>query len=65
MHIDAQLPRPALDISCQLPSVQTPKGLSQLVQLVHFSEARALVDEAALSLDGNGALLRLRMWLSR
>jgi hypothetical protein len=64
MQTADQPPHPALEISCTLPVAQTPEDLSQLAELLHFGEARALVDEAALSLDGRGALLNLRMWLS-
>jgi hypothetical protein len=65
MHIDDTAPRPALELSCYLVVKVLPEDLVQLEQSLHFGEARALVDEATLSLDSNGALLSLRMWLSR
>jgi hypothetical protein len=65
MRTDDLPPRPALEIVCHLPANPLLKDLAQLEQLLHFGEARALVDEASLSLDGGGALLSLRMWLNR
>jgi hypothetical protein len=56
--------RPALEILCTLPARQASVDLAQLEQMLHFAEVRALVDEALLSLDGDGALLSLRMWLT-
>jgi hypothetical protein len=56
--------RPALEIKCTLPAQQTPVDLVELEQMLHLREVRALVDEALLSLDGDSALLSLRMWLS-
>jgi len=58
------LPRPALELSCCLSARLLPKALADLERLLHFGEARALVDEAALTLDGHSALLSLRMWLN-
>jgi hypothetical protein len=57
--------QPALEIVCQLALSQLPTDQAQLEELLHFSEARALVDEATLTFDGAGALLSLRMWLNR
>ena len=65
MRMDEQAPRPALEIICQLVVSQLMIDLAQLEQLLHFSEARALVDEASLALEGSGAVLSLRMWLNR
>jgi hypothetical protein len=65
MRMEEQAPRPALEIVCQLAVSQLSIDLAQLEQLLHFGEARALVDEASLALDGGGALLNLRMWLNR
>jgi hypothetical protein len=65
MRTDDQALHPALEISCTLAVQQTPEELAQLEQALHVGEARALVDEAGLSLDGSGALLILRMWLNR
>ena len=57
--------QPALEIVCQLAGGQLLIDQAQLEGLLQFSEARALVDEASLSLDNGGALLLLRMWLNR
>jgi hypothetical protein len=57
--------RPALEIVCQLAGDQLLVEQTQLEELLQFSEARALVDEASLSLDTGGAVLILRMWLNR
>ena len=57
--------QPALEIVCQLAMDQLPLEQAQLEGLMQFSEARALVDEASLSLDNGGAVLILRMWLNR
>ena len=65
MQVENHTRRPSLEIVSRLPVNQTSEDLAQLEQLLHFSAARALVDEAALSLDGQGALLYLRLWLSR
>jgi hypothetical protein len=65
MRTDELAPRPALEIVCHLSAGQLLTDLAQLEQLLHFGEARALVDEASLSLDGDGALVTLRMWLNR
>ena len=65
LRTDDLAPRPALEITCQLVVGQLVTDLAQLEQILHFSEARALVDEASLSLTGGGALLSLRMWLNR
>ena len=54
-----------LEIACPLSVKQTPEDLAQLEQLLQFGAARALVDEASLALDGQGALLCLRMGLNR
>jgi len=65
MRLDDALPRPALEIVCHGPLGVLPGDLAQLEQLLHFGEARALVDAAELALGESGALLSLRMWLSR
>jgi hypothetical protein len=65
LRADDALPRPALELSCRLTINVLPESLAQLEQLLHFGAARALVDEAALALEAHGALLTLRMWLSR
>jgi hypothetical protein len=62
---DDQAARPALEIVCQLAVSQLSADLAQLEQLLHFGEARSLVDEASLVLDGGSAVLSLRMWLNR
>jgi hypothetical protein len=58
-------PQPALVLSCDLPAKQISDDLTQLEQRLHFGAARALVDQATLTLDGNEALLSLRIWLRR
>jgi len=65
VRADVAMPRPALELSCYLPVKSLPEALAQLEQLLHFGEARALVDEAVLTLDAHGASFSLRMWLSR
>jgi hypothetical protein len=65
MRLDDLAARPALEIVCQLAVSQMMLDLAQLEQLLHFGEARALVDEASLALEGGGAILSLRMWLNR
>jgi len=65
MYIEESRPRAALVISCGLPTACASGELAQLEQRVHFSEARALVDDATIALDSSGALISLRMWLSR
>jgi hypothetical protein len=65
MRIDDLALRPALEIACRLSAAQLLADVSQLEELLHFGEARALVDEASLALDDSGALLSLRMWLNR
>jgi hypothetical protein len=65
MRVDDQAPQPALEIVCQLAVSQLMIDLEQLEQLLHFSEARALVDEASLAHEASGAVLSLRMWLNR
>lgn len=65
LRTDDLAPRPALEISCQLEVGQLMTDVAQLEELLHFGEARALVDEASLSLTGGGALFSLRMWLNR
>ena len=57
--------RPTLEIICQMDVSHLSIDLAQLEQLIHFGEARALVDEASLALDGGGAVLCLRMCLNR
>jgi hypothetical protein len=65
MRIDDHAPRPRLEIACSLAVEQTPEDLAHLEQVLQFGAARTLVDEASLALDGHGALLCLRIWLSR
>lgn len=65
MRTEDSSPQPALVLSCKLPANQIPNDLAQLEQQLHFDAARALVDEATLTFDGNEALLSLRIWLRR
>ena len=65
MRLDDQASRPTLEIICQMDVSHLSIDLAQLEQLIHFGEARALVDEASLALDGGGAMLCLRMCLNR
>lgn len=65
MRMDEQASRPTLEIVCQLAVGQLMIDLAQLEQLLHFSEARALVDQASLVLEGGGAVLSLGMWINR
>ena len=65
MRTDDRASQPALEIVCQLAGDQLLVDQAQLEQLLHFDEARSLVDEASLSLDGAGVLLCLRMWINR
>jgi hypothetical protein len=65
MRMDDLASRPTLEIACQLAVGRLSIDLAQLEQLIHFAEARALVDEALLALDSGGAVLSLRMWLNR
>jgi hypothetical protein len=65
MQVEAAAVRPAIQITCWLSADQLLVDLAQLTLLLHFGEAQALVDEAALSLDSAGALCSLRMWLHR
>src|SRR5262245_55914471 len=65
LRLDDLASPPALEIVCRLSADHLPTDLAQLEQLLHYTEARALVDESALSLESGGALLSLRMWLNR
>jgi hypothetical protein len=65
IRVDDLASRPTLEIICQLAVGHLSADLAQLEQLLHFGEARALVDEASLALDNGGATLCLRMWLNR
>jgi hypothetical protein len=65
IRTDDLAPRPALQIACQVSVDQIAVDLAQLEQALHFGEARALVDEAALTVEGDMVLLSLRMWLNR
>jgi ABC-type ATPase involved in cell division len=65
MRLDDQASRPMLEIICQMDVGHLSVDLAQLEQLLSFSEARALVDEASLALDSGSATLCLRMSLIR
>ena len=65
MRTDDLAPQPALEIACRLVVGELSIDQRQLEELLHFGEARTLVDEASLTLDGGSALLSLRMWLNR
>jgi hypothetical protein len=65
IRLDDLASRPTLEIICQLALSHLSIELTQLEQLLHFGEARALVDEASLALASGGAILCLRMWLTR
>jgi hypothetical protein len=64
MRADDQGPHPALEVACSLSAPKSLIDLPQLEELLHFGEARSLVDEASLALEESGALLSLRMWLN-
>jgi hypothetical protein len=65
IRTDDLAPHPALEIACHVSVDQLAVDLAQLEQELHFGEARALVDEAALSVEGDMVLIGLRMWLNR
>jgi hypothetical protein len=64
LWVDDAAPHPALVVTCRfLPSYRID-DLAHQEQVLHFGEARMLVDEAVLSLEKPGVLLSLRMWLN-
>jgi hypothetical protein len=65
IRTDELASRPALEITCQLVLDHLPADSAQLEKVLNFGEARALVDEASLSLSSGAALLSFRMWLNR
>lgn len=63
MQANKRTTRPMLEISCILSLIDSLNDTNTLEQLLHLGEARALVDEAALWMESEGAHLSLRMWL--
>lgn len=64
IHVDESGARPALQIACE-PARTGRNSVADLASMLHFDEARSLVDDASLANLDSGAILTLRMWLGR
>lgn len=66
IHIatDAVQQQPILEVSCMLANIAERGGQEDLAHILHFDDARILVDEADLDIQGDKARIVLRMHMT-